>query len=356
MIQIPGHEPIQPGTTRLVLEAGPCNNSLGYAKDAVEAAAATGAWGFKAQLYQADTIAADDAKRYDKTTGAGVWQREVFANALSYDQWYEVKQTADRAGILWFATPFDLHAVDVLTEMDVQLYKIASGDITNKPLIEHVAATGKPIVLSTGAAEVSEVRDALTWIHAVNPFTNIIILVCTLSYPCADSDAHLNRIRTWKDAGQWNVGYSDHTRGIDAPLIAHQLGAVMVEKHFTLQKGQGYDSDFAVDAGDVTDIVNLMGRTYTNHPMMGLSDLGPIPSEQDARIGARRSIHAARDIQVGEFLTADDFIMLRPGIGVPPFHVDDLVGRRAHRRFKVGERLSWRDINPPRATAVLSVT
>ena len=126
--------------------------------------------------------------------------------------------------------------------------------------------------------------------------------------------------------------------------------------YFTLQKNKGYDSDFAIDADDASEIVNLMGRQYSNHKMMGLPDLGPLPSEQDARIGARRSIHAARNIAKGDVLMPEDFIMLRPGVGVPPFHITDLVGRRAHRDFVFEERLSWRDINPPKVTAHLSVT
>jgi sialic acid synthase SpsE len=311
-------------------------------------------------MYQADRFVSAVSERYDRTSGDGFTQHEVFKQALSYDQWYEVRQLADRLGVLFFASPFDLEAVDVLEDMAVPLYKIASGDITYKPLIQKVAATGKPIVLSTGASTVPEITEALQWIHAVNPEAGVLMLVCTLSYPCNDDDAHLNRIKTWAQSGQPFVGYSDHTRGIDAPLIAHQLGAVLVEKHFTLRKHEGYDSDFAIDTLDAAEIVQLMGkRSYPeHHRMFGHGQIGPVyPAESAARLGARRSMYAARSLPAGHTISPSDIHSLRPGSGLSPARIDELVGVTLRRSVSAGTQFTESDLKPkPKLTAFLTVT
>ena len=356
MIEIPGFAPIEPDHTRLVLEAGPCNHDIKYALDAVDAAGQSGAWGFKVQLYRADRLVQDNAPRYDRTGGEAVTQHQAFRNAIPYGQWEQVKEACDRNGLVFFASPFDFYAVDVLDGMGVQLFKVASGDITHKPLLQKIAATGKPIILSTGAATLIEIRDALQWIQDIDHQIPVCLLVCTLSYPCNPEDAHIRRVTSWLEAGQQMVGYSDHTRGVDGPLIAAQLGAVMVEKHFTLRKNLGYDSDFAVDTLEAAQIVRDMGNVkfLGGHPMMGLPDLGPIPAEQPALVGARRSVVAARHITPGETFQLEDLDFLRPATGLAPVVADEIVGCRVLRELWPGQPISRKDFKRP-ITARLDV-
>lgn len=322
---------IEPGHTRIVVEAGACNGDLSWALDAVDAAADTGAvWGFKGQLYRRDNLVTRDAPSYAQSgVSEPATQWEHFDKQLSWGEWVEVFGRCDDRGLVFFASVFDTEAVDWCERQDVSLYKIASADITHKPLLQYVAATGKPIVLSTGGATLGEISRAYQWMQAVRP-GEILPLMCTLSYPTPPEEAHLARIPWWIENVSPYVGYSDHTEGISAMLSARELGAVMIEKHFTITPGRGGDHDFAVNPqkldvyGDCP--TGVPGPNYEKE--LGSPQVGPRPIEQAAITNARRSIAAAVDIPTGTIITEAMLTYLRPGTGLyEPWQLDEVVGR-----------------------------
>jgi sialic acid synthase SpsE len=206
-------------------------------------------------------------------------------------------------------------------EIGVTRYKLASGDITFKQLIESVASMKQLVILSTGASTEAEIRRAVGWVTQRN--TNLIVLACTSSYPCPPSEAHLARMKSLRPI--WpEVGYSDHTFGVGAIERAAHLGAVLVEKHFTIRPGSGGDHDFAVVPKQLQNLVD-MGKgedRFDGSPL-----LEPVKVEMKARAGARRSLHTIVDKPAGSILGEADLIALRPGGGLEPWQADDYVGR-----------------------------
>ncbi len=234
----------------LVLEIGPANGDLEYAFDVCAAAKESGADWVKAQIYDRDLLTTKTAKTYAHDgIHTAETQYEDFEKQLSYDEWEKVKVRCDELGIGFFASVFDVGAVHFCESLGVERYKIASGDITYKQLIQAIAETGKDIIMSTGASSEEEVWRACKWRDAHAQLGDgdnyLILLACSLSYPCKPEDANLNRMDTLRTI--WPlVGYSDHTFGVGALHRAHHLGAVLVEKHFTITPGAGGDHDFAV--------------------------------------------------------------------------------------------------------------
>lgn len=329
--------PIEYGHCRVVAEAGQCHE--GQVDEAVvlaEAASRAGCWGVKYQFLNPDTIAAPAADKYWADSLDTTDQRDTFetAGVIPYDAWQPVVDACTRLGIAFLATPFDLEAVEALERYDVPAYKIASGDITNKALIEACASTGKPMFLSTGAADMHEVCMALVWASAVP----VIPFACSLVYPSEPSDANLARIERLRELTlSGYVGYSDHTTLTETGMAAAALGATVVEKHFTRKRnGQVADQAMALDPVEMDDYVDL---TDEGVALRGSSELAPTEREEVARAGARRSLHAARPIAAGQVLVADDISVLRPGGGLPPSVFDDVVGQRAAVAHDVGQLL-----------------
>ncbi|KKL68110.1 hypothetical protein LCGC14_2128270 [marine sediment metagenome] len=227
--------------------------------------------------------------------------------------------------------------LDALNAYPYDYVKIASADITYRGLIEAAAGTGAHLIVSTGAATLEEVNRMLGWLDGEQP----TLLVCTLSYPCAPSDAHVCRVEglrvSWPD-----TGYSDHTRGITAASVAFERGAVLVEKHFTITPGEGGDHDFAIGPAELRWLVE---DTYAVDPIgwrtvYGSASFGDIqPAEQSARRLARRSIHAAGYIAAGTIVTEEMVTMLRPGVGREPWQVDEVIGQRAAHAYAAGDLL-----------------
>ena len=324
---------IGPGHTRIVVEAGPCNGDLSWALDAVDAAADTGAvWGFKGQLYRRDNLVTRDAPSYAQPGVAEPpTQWEHFDKQLTWTEWEQVQRRCDSRDLVFFASVFDYAAVDWCENLGVPLYKIASADITHKPLLQYVAATGKPIVLSTGGATIGEITRAYSWIKEIDGTVEVLPLMCTLSYPTPPEEAHLARIGWWIENVSPFVGYSDHTAGISAMLTARNLEAVMIEKHFTITPGRGGDHDFAVNPQKLdvyADLAYVAGPNYEKE--LGSDQVGPRPIEQAAITNARRSIAAAVDIPTGTIITEAMLTYLRPGTGLyEPWQLDEVVGRVA---------------------------
>ena len=308
---------------KVVAEAGQC--AMGDVALAIHMAGAAkdaGAWGFKVQLLKPETIAAADAPKYWNDDYPSKNQREAFtlAGLVDYGAWREVKEACDEIGIVFFATPFDLEAVDALHQIGVTHFKVASGDLTYKALIETCHATGGQVILSTGAAYQIEITRALCWApHAT-------LLACTLSYPTPLAAAHLARIDSLHHAFPGTpVGYSDHTSHNGTALAAAALGASMIEVHYTHDKTAGDVPDHAM-ALDPEGLAAYVAHAQTGALLRGSRDLVPCSVEDRARHGARRSAHATRDLLAGETVGETDVVFLRPDGPIQPWH--EVVGRK----------------------------
>lgn len=318
-------------TRRLVAEIGSCNGDLSLAIDTAEAALEAGAHWVKGQLFQADRLVTKSAGGYGKSSIVEKpTQHEAFANALTYDQWHTVS-TVCRGR--FFASVFDLEAC---VDYPYEIVKLASGDITYRALVEAAAATGKKMVMSTGAATLGEIHRARGWIPAANP----TMLACTLSYPTEPRDANVNRVTMMRGL-RWDVGYSDHTRGTAAAHLAFDLGASMVEKHFTIRPGTGGDHDFAIGPDDVREIVQRVDAASDAVALVygGSPVVGPRMAELAAKDRARRSIHAAVDIPNGTIVRSEMLTVIRPSGGLDPWLLDDPsgpVGKHTTRRVQAG--------------------
>jgi len=322
---------IQPGTCQTVAEIGAANGDLDYAARVIAAAAESGCSFVKGQIYDRATLTTRDAVPYGKGITEPATQWDVFSQQLSAEEWFDVADICQTAGVTFFASVFDYEAVDLCEDIDVPLYKIASADITHKRLIQYVAATGKPIVLSTGGAELWEIRRAMEWVDAAcySHVSQIVVLMCTLSYPTQLEDANVARVKWWAEEMNPLVGYSDHTMGISTMVAAKANGAVLIEKHFTITPGAGGDHDFAANPVAIEWFHNMStprGRLTEQPTVQGSPHIGRLPVEEDAVRNARRSIAAKHDIEAGTVIEENMLSYLRPGTGIPPYMVDEADG------------------------------
>lgn len=289
------------------MECGPCDGDLAYALDLVDVLAAQPPTTMKVQFYTAETIAARYSPRYDRTDDRPLSQRQLFADQLTWDQWAEVAEVATKKNVPFFPTVFSPQAVDKAVEMGIRTVKIASGDITNLPLIHHASQCDN-LILSTGAATRPEIKRAL---DASSP-ANATVLACHLSYPTELQEANLLRVTAIKEAFPYPVGYSDHTRGIAtvAPLVV--LGATMWEKHFTIATRPEGDHAFAITPDKLATAHQVHKTTIK---ALGSTNLIPTPNELAARRGARRSLATLTDIPKGTVITRNNTTFLRPATG-----------------------------------------
>jgi sialic acid synthase SpsE len=344
-IRLDRAEPLEEGSCRVIAEAGANhNNSVERAIEMARKAAAAGAWAIKFQLYKADRISVPDSPKYwtDELRTESQYEAFKLSDKLDYAAYAEVAAACRELGIVFFATPFDFGAVEELEEIGVPLYKIASADITHKPLLEAVAETGKPLLLSTGAATLEEVRQAIEWTGLGSD--KLVPLVCTLTYPTPDEDADFARLESFRrELSPYLCGVSDHTLGADGAWMAAALGAVCIEKHYTLDKSLPDVPDHAisVDPSELAEMVRAGERGAT---LRGSDRIGVRDSELPARTNARRSIVLERDVAAGQKLAATDLGFKRPGTGIPPYELERVVGRRALRDLSAGTVLVSEDL------------
>ena len=318
---------------RVVAEAGQCmQGSVELAIQMAENAHFAGAYGFKTQLLKPDTIAAPGAPLYWDDRFGTKNQREAFnlAGLVDYGAWSAVKDACDDIGIVFFATPFDLDAVEVLYGMGVQHYKIASGDLTYRDLIETCNATGGEVILSTGAAYELEIARALEWAP------DATLLACTLSYPTPYHAAHLARITALKARFGNAVGYSDHTSWKNTALAAAALGADMLEVHYTHDNDADDVPDHSM-ALDPAGLAEYCAYAWAGSMLRGDGHLAPCDEEHRARDGARRSAHATQDLPAGHVLCAEDFVWVRPNGPIQPWQ--DLVEKTLMDPVHAGKQI-----------------
>ena len=316
--------------------------SMELAKRLVDEAKEGGADAVKFQTYKADTIASKDSPAYwDTTKEPTKSQHELFQKHQGFwkDEMQELKNYCDQVGIEFMSTPFDIESADFLNEM-MDVYKISSSDITNKPFIEYMCRFNKPIILSTGASSLSEIQEAVSWIEKHgNP---LALLHCVLNYPTPDKNANLGMILGLKQAFPDKIiGYSDHTLPHDMKVceMATLLGSVVIEKHFTHDKTlPGNDHYHAMDKEDLKVFRNNLERTFE---ILGSFKVEALEDEAPARANARRSLVAARDIAKGQTITKEDLTFKRPAHGVSPRFIDDVVGKAATVDIKDDDVIKW---------------
>lgn len=335
---------IGPGSPVFVVAELSANHHqrLDEARELIVAAQRAGADAVKLQTYTADTLTLRSPQPWFRVSGATPWQGEylhdLYSRASTPWQWYaELRDLASEHGLILFSTPFDATAVDFLSTMDAPAFKIASFELVDLPLIRHVAATGRPVILSTGMASEQEIADAVDAFRAAGG-NQLALLKCTSAYPAPAQDANLRAIGTLLERFGVPVGLSDHTMDQDIVAAAVALGASIVEKHLTLSRAAGGpDSAFSLEPAEFAAMVQAVRRV---EQALGSGRLEPAESEQACR-ALRRSLFAVTDIAAGEPITPDNVRSLRPGNGLSPKHLDAIIGRRAKCAIERGTPLSW---------------
>ena len=323
--------------------SGNHNQSLERALAIVDAAADSGADAIKLQTYTAATMTLDSTAPGfviddPKSLWAGRQLYELYEEAHTPWDWHAaIFERAAARGLHAFSTPFDETAVDFLETLGVPAYKIASFECTDLPLIRKVAATGKPMIISTGMASLAEIDETVRTARAAGA-TDIVLLKCTSTYPATPENTNLNTIPVLRQAFGCEVGLSDHTMGCGAAIAAVALGAVVVEKHFTLARADGgVDSTFSLEPAELALL-----RTETERAWQALGGVvfGGTAAEKKS-LAFRRSLYVVKDMQPGEPFTAENVRAIRPGFGLAPKYLETVLGLRAVKSITRGTPLDW---------------
>jgi N-acetylneuraminate synthase len=336
---------IGPGAAPFIIAemSGNHNQSLARALEIVEAAARSGAHALKIQTYTADTMTLDlregDFVISDpKSLWNGRSLYDLYQEAHTPWEWHApIFARARELGMIPFSTPFDDSAVDFLETLDVACYKIASFENTDLPLIRRVAATGKPIIMSTGMASVAELHESVTAARAAG-CRDLVLLKCTSTYPATPANTNITTIPHMRALFGCEIGLSDHTMGTGVSVAAVALGATVIEKHFTLNRADGgVDSTFSLEPAEMQALVLETERAWQ---ALGQVSYGATAAEC-ASLKFRRSLYVSRDMAAGEAFTPDNVRAIRPGMGLAPKHLDKVLGRTARGAIKRGTALSW---------------
>jgi pseudaminic acid synthase len=323
--------------------SGNHNQSLERAFEIVEAAARAGAHGLKIQTYTPDTMTLDlhegeffIADKENLWSGTTLYK--LYEQAHTPWEWHRpIFEHARKFGMLPFSTPFDATAVDFLESLDVACYKIASFENIDLPLIRKVAATGKPMIVSTGMASIAELDETVRAAREAG-CRDLVLLKCTSTYPATPKNTHIRTIPHLRDLFGCEVGLSDHTMGIGAAVASIALGATVVEKHFTLARADGgVDSTFSIEPAEMQALVVETERAWQ---ALGNISYGPTAAEVKS-LKYRRSLYVTEDLKAGDRLTADNLRAIRPGGGLPPKYLDALLGARVTQAVKRGTAASW---------------
>lgn len=324
--------------------SGNHNQSLDRALQIVDAAAATGAHALKIQTYTADTMTLDLSEgEFFVSDKKNLWQgktlHQLYGEAHTPWEWHQpIFERARSLGLIPFSTPFDGSSVDFLESLGVPCYKIASFENTDLPLIRRVAATGKPMIISTGMASVSELDETVRTARAAG-CKDLVLLKCTSTYPATPEDTHLLTIPHMRDLFGCEVGLSDHTMGIGVAVASVALGASVIEKHFTLARADGgVDSTFSMEPPEMAALVVESQRAWQ---ALGRVLYGPASSGEEASRQYRRSLYVVEEMAAGEALSARNMRAIRPGLGLPTAHYETLLGKRVNRSVRRGTPVAW---------------
>lgn len=323
--------------------SGNHNQSLERALQIVDAAADSGADALKIQTYTADTMTLDlDEGEFrindEKSLWNGTSLYKLYQKAHTPWEWHKpIFERCKQKGMLAFSTPFDATAVEFLEDIGVEAYKVASFENTDIPLLRKVAATGKPMIISTGMATIEELKETVAAVRD-SGCKDLILLKCTSSYPANPKDSNLLTIPDMRERLGVQVGLSDHTLGIGAAVASVALGATVIEKHFTVDRSNGgVDSAFSLEPDEMKSLVLEVERAWM---ALGKVSYGTIETEKRS-LQFRRSLYISKDIKEGETLTPENLRCIRPGYGLAPKHYDDLLGKRITRDVPRGTALRW---------------
>ncbi|MEJ8837045.1 pseudaminic acid synthase [Ramlibacter sp. AN1133] len=323
--------------------SGNHNQSLERALQIVDAAAAAGAHALKIQTYTPDTMTiAAPQREFSIQDPASLWAgrsfHDLYRQAQTPWDWHApLFERCRQHGMLGFSSPFDDTAVDFLESLDVPCYKIASFENIHLPLIEKVARTGKPVIMSTGMASVAELDEAVRTARAAG-CRDLVLLKCTSTYPATPLDSNLLTIPHLRDLFGCEVGLSDHTMGIGVAVGAVALGAVLVEKHFTLRRADGgVDSAFSLEPDELKSLVTETERAWQ---ALGAVHYGPTEAERQS-LAYRRSVYVVADMTAGEAFTPENLRIIRPGHGLAPKYQAIALGKKATRDIERGTPLGW---------------
>jgi pseudaminic acid synthase len=323
--------------------SGNHNQSLDRALEIVEAASKTGAHALKIQTYTPDTMTLDlDEREFHisdpKSLWAGTSLYKLYGEAYTPWEWH--KPIFDRArelGIIAFSTPFDDTAVNFLESLDVLCYKIASFENTDLALIRRVAATGKPLIISTGMASIAELDDTVRAAREAG-CKDLILLKCTSTYPAKAGNTNILTIPHMRELFGCEVGLSDHTMGVGVSVASVALSATVIEKHFTLNRADGgVDSTFSMEPAEMAQLVVETERAWQ---ALGQVSYGATDAEKKS-IVFRRSLYVVQDMKAGDVLTKKNIRAIRPGLGLPTKYLDVVLGKVAKQEVKRGTALQW---------------
>lgn len=321
--------------------SGNHNHSLRRALDIVDAAADSGVNALKIQTYTADTMTIDkNDGEFFITDKNSLWKGQSLYSLYqkAYTPWEWHKPIFDRCkenGIIGFSTPFDFTAVDFLEELNVPFYKIASFENVDIPLIRKIAKTGKPIIASTGMANLAELSE-LVETARFNGCNDLTLLKCTSSYPASPAGSNLATIPHMKELFDCTVGISDHTLGIGVAVASIALGARVIEKHFTLSRADGgVDAEFSLEPQEMKQLVKEVNAAYE---AIGTVHYG-LTSQESTKL--RRSLYIVEDMKTGDVITEKNMRSIRPGLGLAPKYYDILLGKKVKFDVKRGTALSW---------------
>lgn len=319
---------------------------INIAKETIKAAKDIGANAIKLQTYTADTLTLDSDKEDFIIKGGTLWDDkklyDLYEEAYLPWEWHkELFRYAREIGIDIFSSPFDKTAVDFLEQFNPSAYKIASFEITDYELIRHAASKGRVMIISTGIATIDEIQDAVDICRSEDN-EDIILLKCTSAYPASLEDANLLTIPNLAETFGVISGFSDHTLGTTAPIVATTLGAKVIEKHFILDRSiGGADADFSLDKKEFSEMVKAVRNT---EKLLGKVDYSMTDKKRKSRQFSR-SLYITEDIKVGDVISGKNIRSVRPGYGLHPKHLKEVLGKKFSTNRSMGTPLSWRDID-----------
>ncbi|GEN45508.1 pseudaminic acid synthase [Alkalibacillus haloalkaliphilus] len=323
--------------------SGNHNQSLERALLMVEKAAEAGVDAIKLQTYTAETMTLNvNHSDFVIQDEQSIWKErslyQLYEEAHTPWEWHEtIFNTCKELGVIAFSSPFDSSAVDFLETLDVPCYKVASFECTDLPLIQKIAKTGKPMIISTGMATVSEIDEAVRTAEEAG-CKNLILLKCTSTYPATPENSNISTIPHMQKLFGYQVGLSDHTLGVGVPVASVALGATVIEKHFTLARADGgVDAEFSLEPNEFKALVEETKRAWQS---LGSVQYGPISEEVKSK-QLRRSVYITKDVKAGEVLNQNNIRIIRPGYGLPPKYFNTLIGKRINQDVKSGTPTSW---------------
>ena len=345
-MEIKGQTPSNSDLPYVIAEAGVNHTGeIDRALALVDAAAAVGADAVKFQTFSADRVITPDAPAapYQRVqTGAQTQAKMLRGLELTPADHERLIDACDAADITFLSTPFDTESADLLDRLDVAAIKVGSGDLTNVPLLGHIATFGRPMLISTGMATMPEVAEALATVRAIDDTLPVAMLHCTSAYPCPPAEANLAAIARMREQLGVPIGYSDHTTSVETPGLAVIAGARILEKHLTLDRTlEGPDHATSLEPAAFARCVAFVEQAWT---LWGSASKEPTASEQENLGIIRRSIHAVSDIDKGQRIGEDDVAILRPATGLGPHHLSKIVGCVANKDIAADSALHWEDV------------